>query len=250
MWKTRSQRRRQQFIDSPLWQDRKVLNQQKLPTETMTAYPAHRLTSKIINSEEQLRALIGNPAELTCAKVSNRLNPMTRLFIERSPFMCIATSDLAGNCDLSPRGDPVGFVRIIDDRTLLVPERPGNRLADSLRNILANPHVGLLFIVPGVTETFRVNGRATVTVDTDLLTPCTVEGKPPALGVLVDIDEAYTQCSKAFLRSHLWDPQHFVDPTTMPTGGQVRRAIQGEGFDAEEFDREREERYGRRVGFY
>ena len=220
------------------------------PTETMTAHSAHRLTSKVINSEEQLRALIGTPAELTCAKISNRLNPMTRLFVERSPFLCVATSDLHGHCDLSPRGDPVGFVRILDDRTLLVPERPGNRLADSLRNILVNPHVGLLFIVPGVTETFRVNGRATITVDAELLAPCAVEGKPPALGVLVDIDEAYTQCSKAFLRSHLWDPKHFVDPSTMPTGGQVRRAIQGEGFDAEAFDREREERYGRRVGFY
>ncbi len=216
----------------------------------MTSAAAHRLTSKVINTEEQLRTLIGAPAELTCAKISKRLNPMTRLFIERAPFVCIATSDLVGNCDLSPRGDPAGFVRILDDRTLLIPERPGNRLADSLRNMLANPHVGLLFVVPGVTDTFRVNGRATVTVDADLLAPCAVEGKPPVLGVLVDIDEAYTQCSKAFLRSQLWDPQRFIDPTTMPTGGQVHRAIQGQGFDADEYDRERAERYGRRVGFY
>ena len=216
----------------------------------MTSTAAHRLTSKVINTEEQLRTLIGAPAELTCAKISKRLNPMTRLFIERAPFVCIATSDLVGNCDLSPRGDPAGFVRILDDRTLLIPERPGNRLADSLRNMLANPHVGLLFVVPGVTDTFRVNGRATVTVDADLLAPCAVEGKPPVLGVLVDIDEAYTQCSKAFLRSQLWDPQRFIDPTTMPTGGQVHRAIQGQEFDAEEYDKERAERYGRRVGFY
>jgi len=216
----------------------------------MTSASAHRLTSKIIDSEEQLRALIGGPAELTRAKISNRLNPMTRLFIERAPFVCIATSDLAGNCDLSPRGDPAGFVRVLDDRTLLIPERPGNRLADSLRNMLANPHIGMLFIVPGVTDTFRVNGRATVTVDADLLAPCAVEDKPPLLGVLVDIDEAYTQCSKAFLRSQLWDPQRFVDPTTMPTGGQVQRAIHGQEFDAEQYDRERTERYGRRIGFY
>ena len=216
----------------------------------MTFASAHRLTSKIIDSEEQLRALIGGPAELTRAKISNRLNPMTRLFIERAPFVCIATSDLAGNCDLSPRGDPAGFVRVLDDHTLLIPERPGNRLADSLRNMLANPHIGMLFIVPGVTDTFRVNGRATVTVDADLLAPCAVEDKPPLLGVLVDIDEAYTQCSKAFLRSQLWDPQRFVDPTTMPTGGQVQRAIHGQEFDAEQYDRERTERYGRRIGFY
>lgn len=175
---------------------------------------------------------------------------MTRLFVERSPLVCVATSDAAGNCDLSPRGDPAGFVRILDDRTLLIPERPGNRLADSLRNILANPRIGLLFIVPGVTDTFRVNGRAAITVDADLLAPCAACGKAPLLGVLVDIEEAYTQCSKAFLRSHLWDPQRFVDPATMPTGGQVHRAIQGEQFDAEQYDRERAERYRRRVGFY
>ncbi|MCW5657292.1 MAG: pyridoxamine 5'-phosphate oxidase family protein [Burkholderiaceae bacterium] len=216
----------------------------------MAAAPAHRLTSQVLRTEAQLRALLGEPAELTCAKITDRLNPMTRLFIERSPFVCVATSDADGNCDLSPRGDPAGFVRILDDRTLLIPERPGNRLADSLRNMLANPHVGLLFVVPGVTDTFRVNGRATISVDAELLAPCAVEGKPPLLGVLIDIDEAYTQCSKAFLRSHLWDPERFVDSKTMPTGGQVHRAIQGAQFDADQYDQERAERYRRRVGFY
>ena len=218
--------------------------------EKMTSSSRHRLTSQVIQTEDQLRALLGEPAPLTCAKISDRLNSMTRMYIERSPFVCFATSDAAGNCDLSPRGDPAGFVRILDDRTLLVPERPGNRLADSLRNILASPRIGLLFIVPGVTDTFRVNGRATVTVDTELLAPCAVEGKVPRLGILVDVEEAYTQCSKAFLRSHLWDPQRFVDPATMPTGGQVHRAIQGEQFDAQQYDEERAERYRRRTGFY
>lgn len=214
------------------------------------APPPHPLTPHVIRTEAQLRALIGEPAALTCAKISERLNAMTRLFIERSPFVCLATSDAAGTCDLSPRGDPAGFVRILDDRTLLIPERPGNRLADSLRNILANPHVGLLFMVPGVTDTMRVNGRATVTTDAALLAASAVEGKAPRLGVLVDIDEAYTQCSKALLRSHLWDPQRFTDPATMPTGGQVHRAIQGEQFDAAQYDNERAERYRQRVGFY
>lgn len=216
----------------------------------MNAPSAHRLSTSVITSEAQLRALLGAPAELTRAKISNRLNPMTRLFIERSPFVCVGTSDAAGNADVSPRGDPAGFVRILDERTLLIPERPGNKLADSLRNLLVNPHIGLLFIVPGVTDTMRVNGRATITTDAQLLAHCAVEGKLPVLGVLVDIDEAYTQCSKAFLRSHLWDPQRFVDPTTMPTGGQIHRAIQGERFDAEQYDAERAERYRRRVGFY
>lgn len=216
----------------------------------MTESSTRSRISQTITTEARLRALIGEPAALTCTKISNRLNPTTRLFIERSPFVCIATSDLDGNCDLSPRGDPAGFVRILDDRTLLMPERPGNRLADSLRNMLANPHIGLLFVVPGVTDTFRVNGRATITVDSDLLVPCAVEGKPPLLGILVHIDEAYTQCSKAFLRSHLWDVRHYVDPATMPTGGQVLRAVQGGQFDAEQYDIERAERYRKKVGFY
>ena len=216
----------------------------------MNPVATHPRTSQVIRTESQLRALIGEPAALTCSKISNRLNTKTRLFIERSPFLCIATSDPAGNCDLSPRGDPNGFVRILDDRTLLIPERPGNRIADSLRNMLANPHIGVLFFVPGITDTFRVNGSATITVDPELLAPSTVEGKSPLLGILVDIDEAYTQCSKAFLRSRLWDPQLHVDPSTMPTGGEIHRAIQGEQFDAEQYDKERGERYSRRVGFY
>ncbi len=210
----------------------------------------HPLTTQIIQSEAELRALIGEPSAQTCAKISDRLNAMTRLFIERSPFLCLATSDASGHCDLSPRGDPAGFVRILDERTLLIPDRPGNRIADSLRNILANPHVGLLFIVPGLTDTFRVNGRATLTVDAELLAPCAVEGKAPRLGILVDIAEAYTQCSKAFLRSQLWDPTRHTDPASMPTPGQVHRAVQGEQFDAEKYDRERAERYVRREGFY
>lgn len=211
---------------------------------------AHRLTTQTVHTEAQLRALIGTPAALTCAKISDRLNAMTRQFVERSPFVCVSTSDGAGHCDLSPRGDPAGFVRILDERTLLLPERPGNRLADSLRNLLANPHIGLLFVVPGITDTLRVNGRATITTDAALLAPCAVEGKTPLLGILVDVDEAYTQCSKALLRSRLWDARHFVDAATMPTGGQVHRAIQGDQFDAEQYDAERAERYRHRVGFY
>ena len=216
----------------------------------MTPSTKHPRTTQVIETETQLRALIGEPAALTSAKISNGLNVKTRLFVERSPFICIATSDLGGNCDLSPRGDPVGFVRILDDRTLLIPERPGNRIADSLRNILANPHIGVLFFVPGVSDTFRVNGRATLTVDAQLLAPSTVEGKSPALGILIDIDQAYTQCSKAFLRSHFWDPTLHISPNTMPTGGEIHRAIQGDQFDAQQYDKERDERYRQRVGFY
>lgn len=216
----------------------------------MTPSPAHRLTADLIHTEAQLRALIGEPLALTCAKITDRLNAATRLFIERAPLVCLATSDAEGRCDVSPRGDPAGFVRILDERTLLMPERPGNRIADSLRNVLANPRVGLLFIIPGATDTFRVNGRAMITTDAALLAPSALEGKAPRLGLLIDIEEAYTQCSKAFLRSHFWDPARFIDPTCLPTGGEVHRAIQGEAFDAAGYDAERAERYRRREGFY
>jgi PPOX class probable FMN-dependent enzyme len=209
----------------------------------------HRLTSHTVDSEEQLRALIGEPAPLVVAKVAPRLNPLTRRFIEYSPFLCLATSDSAGNCDVSPRGDPRGFVRILDDETLLVPERPGNRLADSLCNVLQNPRVGLLFVIPGVTDTFRVNGRATLTTDRALLEPSAVEGKVPTLGLLVDIEVAFTHCSKAFLRSQLWDPSTFVARSELPSNGEIHRSLD-EAFDAERYDLERAARYARREGFY
>lgn len=210
---------------------------------------AHRLTSATIRSEAELRALIGEPLELVRRKVVDHLNHLTRKFIERAPLVCLATADGEGRCDVSPRGDPAGFVHILDDRTLLLPERPGNRIADSLRNILANPCVGLLFVIPGVGDTFRVNGRATLTTDPALLAPCAVEGKVPRLGILIDIDEAYTHCSKAFLRSDCWNPARFVDRAELPTNGQIHASIQ-EGFDAEQYDSERAARYARREGFY
>jgi uncharacterized protein len=210
----------------------------------------HRLTSHTLDSETAVRELLGEPAASVCAKITNRLNSLTRQFIERSPFVCLATSDALGNCDVSPRGDPAGFVRILDEVTLLMPERPGNRIADSLLNILSNPHVALLFVIPGVTDTFRVNGRATLTTDSDLLAPCILEDKVPKLGILIDIELAYTQCSKALLRSQVWDPATFIGSAEMPTNGEIHRAIQGEDFDAAAYDAERSERYARREGFY
>jgi uncharacterized protein len=215
---------------------------------------SHRLTESVITSEDALRSLIGEPAAVVCSKVTDRLNPLTRRYIERSPFMMIATADDRGTCDLSPRGDPAGFVRILDDVTLLLPERPGNRIADTLTNIVRNPHVGLLFLVPGVTETFRVNGRASITDDRELLAPCAVEGKIPKLAIIVDVEQAYTQCSKALLRSELWNPERFLTQADMPSNGEIHQAIAAargiEHFDAAAYDAERAERYARREGFY
>jgi PPOX class probable FMN-dependent enzyme len=211
----------------------------------------HRLTSCVIQTEAELSAVLGaEPLPLTRAKVATRLNSVTRQFIERSPFVCLATATGDGSCDVSPRGDPPGFVRILDEQTLLLPERPGNRLADSLRNILRYPHVGLLFLIPGVGDSFRVNGHATITNDEALLCPCAVEGKVPRLGILVDIVEAYTQCSKAILRSDLWNLAHHVDRSLLPSPGEVHRSLAKEEFDAASYDEERDARYARREGFY
>ncbi len=202
-----------------------------------------------IAHEEELRSLLGEAAPLVRAKVSDRLNDVTRRFVERSPFLCLATSGRDGTCDVSPRGDPAGFVRILDERTLLLPDRPGNRLADSLRNVLENPHVALLFVIPGVGDTFRVNGRASVVTDPELLEPCAVEGKTPKLGMLIEIDQAYAHCSKAFLRSQLWDPDRYVSRDELPTSGEIHRSLDP-AFDVVSYDSERAERYARREGFY
>ena len=202
-----------------------------------------------IAGEESLRTLLGEPSDLVRSKVSDRLNGLTRQFVERSPFLCLATSAADGTCDVSPRGDPAGFVRILDDQTLLLPDRPGNRLADSLRNVLENPNVGLLFIVPGVTDTLRVNGRASIVTDPELLEPCSVEGKVPKLALRVEIDQVFTHCSKAFLRAKLWDPEGYVARGELPSPGELLCSV-GADVEAETYDAERAERYARREGFY
>src|SRR5438067_13529907 len=169
-----------------------------------------------IQTEPELRDLIGSPSDLVAGKVADRLNDIFRRYVEESPFVCVATAGPDGSLDLSPRGDPAGFVRILDERTLLIPDRPGNRLADTLTNVLATGRIALLFLVPGVGETFRANGTAVLTDDAELLVHSTVEGKQPKLGILVTVEEAYTQCSKALVRSDLWNGEKHGDPTSMP----------------------------------
>jgi PPOX class probable FMN-dependent enzyme len=202
-----------------------------------------------ISSEEELRAFLGEPGDLVKAKVVDRLNALTRRFVDLSPFVLLATAGDDGTCDVSPRGDPAGFVHVLDDRTLLLPERPGNRLADSLRNVLANPNVGLLFLVPGVGETLRINGSARIVTDPELLEPLTVEGKAPRLAVLVEIEQVFTHCPKAFIRSELWNPERFHSAADPPTPGEIHRSLDPQ-FDADAYDTERAERYARREGLY
>jgi PPOX class probable FMN-dependent enzyme len=203
-----------------------------------------------VRDESGLRAVIGSPNELVVRKIKDRLNPLTRQFIERSPFVCVATASSDGGLDVSPRGDPAGFVRILDEQTLLMPDRPGNRIADTLTNLLDDPRIALLFLIPGVGETFRVNGRARIVDDPELLEPCAIDGKVPSLGLLITIEEAYTQCPKAFVRSDLWNPDNHVDRSELPSAGEIMRSLTDPDFDAEEYDRERTERYARREGLY
>jgi uncharacterized protein len=203
----------------------------------------------VIRSEEDLHDLLGEPSELVEAKVTDRLNDLTRRFVDRSPFVLLATSATDGTCDVSPRGDPAGFVHVVDERTLVVPERPGNRLADSLRNILRNPHVGLLFLIPGIGETLRVNGRAAIVDEEELLEPLAVEGRSPRLGIRIEIDQVFTHCPKAFIRSDLWNPDRFADMAELPTPGEIHRSLNA-ALDAETYDVERAERYARREGLY
>lgn len=203
-----------------------------------------------IRDESELRDLLGQPAALTQAKIADRLNHLTRQFIERSPFVCIATARPDGGLDVSPRGDPAGFVRILDDRTLLVPDRPGNKLADTLTNVLHDPRIAMLFLVPGVGDTFRVNGTATLTTDEELLAPSEVEGKLPQLGILVAVEEAYTQCPKALLRSELWNPEKHVDRSELPKMGEILKAIGDPELDVDEYEDARAARYAKREGFY
>ncbi len=204
----------------------------------------------VVADEAELRAIIGSPNETVLLKLADRLNELTQQFIERSPFLCVATVAPDGGLDVSPRGDGAGFVRILDQRTLLIPERPGNRIADTLTNLLADPRVALLFLIPGVGDTFRVNGRAVITDDAELLAPSAVEGKVPKLGLLVSIEEAYTHCPKAMIRSEIWNPERHIDRDVLPSSGAILRSLSTPDFDAELYDRERMERYARREGLY
>ena len=207
-------------------------------------------TTRAITDKEQLREIIGEPTELVATKISDRLNHLTRQFIERSPFVCLGTADPDGGLDVSPRGDPAGFVRILDERTLLLPERPGNRIADTLTNLLADSRIALLFLIPGVGDTFRVNGTAEIIDDPELLADSAVSGKPPRLGLLIAIAECYTQCPKAIIRSELWNPERHIDRSDLPSSGAIFRSLNAPSFDADEYDRERAGRYWRRKGLY
>ncbi len=208
------------------------------------------MATREIRAESDLREILGSPTGVVLSKIADHVNDLTRQFIERSPFVCVATSRADGGLDVSPRGDPAGFVRILDERTLLIPDRPGNKLGDTLTNLLSDDRIALLFLIPGINDTFRVNGRGVIVDDEELLAASEVEGKSPKLGIVVTIDEAYTQCPKALLRSELWNPDAQIDRSELPSAGALLKSVADPELDVDEYNRERAGRYERREGFY
>ena len=191
----------------------------------------------VISTIEQLEAIYGSPNEVSTVKVADRLTRAYRVLVEKSPFAALATCGPEG-LDCSPRGDLAGFVRIHDDKTLMMPDRRGNNRVDSLRNIVRDPRVALLFLIPGSGTTLRVNGRAHLSVDPQLLASFAMEGKAPRSVIVMAIAELYFQCARAIVRSDLWNPDKRVDTKTLPTPGQILAAMSDNTVGGEKYDRE------------
>lgn len=175
----------------------------------------------VIDSHDRLRAILGEASETTRRKKITRIERHARTIIAHAPLALLATSAPDGTCDVSPRGDPAGSVLVLDEHTLVLAERPGNRLADSLSNLIDNPHAGLLFVVPGMNETLRVNGRVSIVSDAPFFDRLTVRGKRPLLALVMQVEDLYLHCAKAMLRSSVWDPSTWPERTGIPTMGQM-----------------------------
>jgi PPOX class probable FMN-dependent enzyme len=201
----------------------------------------------IIEDIGEIREIYGQPMERTIKKQLPKLEKHSRAFIALSPFLVMATCDAEGRCDASPKGDAPGFVHVLDDETLLIPDRLGNNRVDSIGNILQHPRVGLIFFVPGIRETLRVNGRAQITVDPALLEPTAVNGKLPRSGILVSADEVYFHCGKALIRSDLWNPEKHVARNAFPSLGIVIAEQIGQQVVPAEAERATEESYVARL---
>lgn len=200
-----------------------------------------------VTTTEQLEALLGRPGRRALAKERDRLDEIHRAWLEASPFCVLSTSDATGRCDSSPKGDPAGrLVHVVDDRTIALAERPGNRRVDGYRNVLENPHVGLLFVVPGRGDTLRVNGRARLVSEAPFLDALAVQGRRPALAMVVEIETVFFHCAKAFSRAHLWEPDTWA-PDRVPSRAVIAHELEpipGLGL-AELEERYRPENYDR-----
>ncbi len=195
----------------------------------------------IIGTIEELEAIYGHPNDASTVKVADRVTPPYRILIEKSPFAALATAGPEG-LDCSPRGDLPGFVRIHDDKTLMMPDRRGNNRIDSLRNIVRDPRIALLFLIPGSGNTLRVNGRAHLSRAADLLASFKVDGKAPRSVIVMTVEEIYFQCARAIVRAELWNPDKRVDPKTLPKPGQILAAMSDNTVGGEAYDREWPER--------
>jgi PPOX class probable FMN-dependent enzyme len=191
------------------------------------------MTDGVITDPDVLRAHYGEPKDLARKKTLHRLDRHCRAFIAQSPFLVIGSADDQGTADVSPRGDYPGFVQVPDDRTLVIPDRPGNKRVDTLANLLAQPKVGLLFLIPGMNETLRVNGTARITTDPAVLEPLSFQGKLPLSALVVRVEEAFLHCAKALLRARLWDTAAQIDRSLFPPLGRMI-ADQIDGQDADE----------------
>ena len=178
-----------------------------------------------ITDSEQLRALVGEPNARARDKVRDRLDDIDVAWLGASPFCLVTTADAEGNADVSPKGDPPGFTHVVDEHTIAIPDRPGNRRVDGFVNLLENPHVGLLFLVPGRGDTLRINGRGRLLRDAPFFDDLVVKGKRPQLALLIDIDEVFFHCSKAFLRSQLWQPESW-HPDAVPSRPQIAQKLE------------------------
>jgi uncharacterized protein len=190
---------------------------------------------ELVGSITALEALYGEAVPSSRTKEVDHLTPLHQRYVEASPFVVIATSGPEG-MDCSPRGDPAGFVEVADPRTLLIPDRRGNNRVDTLRNLVVDPRIGLLFMVPGIGVTLRVNGSAVLATDLVLRERFVLHDKLPATVIVVSVQTVYTQCPKALIRSHLWDPAGFRDPADLPTVGQINEAITNGAFDGKAYD--------------
>jgi PPOX class probable FMN-dependent enzyme len=189
-----------------------------------------------ITSLEQLDAIYGKPGQPSLVKEVDYITPHYRAFIEASPFCALATSGPEG-LDCSPRGDKPGFLRVADERTLVLPDRRGNNRTDSLKNIIRNPHIALLFLIPGCNETLRVNGRAHLSIAPELLGSFAVEEKAPRSVMVIEVDTVYFQCARALLRSELWNPEKHIDRKSLPTAGEILAALSDRKEGGDEYDR-------------
>lgn len=197
-----------------------------------------------IQTQAELTALIGEPSALVRKKVVHTVDEEVRDFISKSPFLVISTSDQYGKCDVSPRGDAPGFVKVLNKQQLLIPERPGNKRMDSLQNILGNPQAGLLFMIPSLGETLRINGRAVIVKDPSLLETLAVNGKVPLLAVGLEVEECFIHCAKAMIRSGLWKQETWMEKQELPSAARILKAhVQMENTSEEELTQRLAEGY-------